>query len=59
MYNANMKEELYAMKIGGERIRTPDGIWDIWRVPGGWIYGNAGMNHAGGVFVPFFREYEV
>jgi len=49
----SMYKKLLEMKIG-DCSRSDDGVWDIWRVPGGWIYANGAMAAPCAVFVPIF-----
>ena len=44
-------ENLLTMKIG-DRIKFD--VWDIWRVPGGWIFGcDGGESGMVSIFVPY------
>lgn len=49
-----MKEDLYTMKCG-DRIKYS--IWDVFKVPGGWIYSCDGGTSMFGVFIPFNKEF--
>lgn len=53
---SNMKQELYAMKLG-EKIKFD--IWDVWRVPGGWIFALDAGTSAITTFVPFNSEFQL
>lgn len=46
----NVARKLYSLTLHEE---MKDGGWDIWRVPGGWIYGAA----RGYVFVPYDNSF--
>ena len=50
-----MNNELYTMKLG-EKIKFD--IWDVWRVPGGWLFALDTGADSLSQFVPFNNEFQ-
>lgn len=59
----NKHNAIYGMGLG-ERLHTDKGLYEIVRVPGGWIYSVFSDNGTGGYyvsscFVPFNSEFDL